>query len=554
MRSNIPSAPTASEPLFRSFPLLRWGVLFLSLVAELVFLTAIFDSESFERVGGMWSSLLSYSPIIAQYAAVMATAVLIFGGRNLAVFVSENRTQILLNTKWKYYLLAHEIVFIAFVFLTSHLFRQTTEIKSWLFGVWLSTAMLYVVTFLCAVLPPKKFALVLFSIQKVVLFGLPFAVLVLIAAKYSSGLWTVLASSTFRLVCGVLFAFNIPVQSDPTTFVIGTETFAVSIAPECSGYEGIGLAIAFVSTYLFINREHHRFPQSLLILPLAICLIYFLNVLRIAALLMIGNAGWQSFALGAFHSQAGWLGFNFSVLAIVAFANIHPWFIHRPSAKRAIEKPEPSFDAIPMLIPFMILVLVSMGTSGDGLNNDNLYVLRIIAVAICLAVYRGFYKGIFAGWKPDLATTLVGVVTFFVWIGLEFLFSNSRPGSPSQVTNNLSDLQTTSIVFRILGSSLTVPIAEEFAFRGYLFAWLSSVFSDLSRSKRVSIGLALGISSIAFGMMHPGRWIAGVISGLLFGYAMIRRGRVADSVLAHSIANILINIYVVSSGDTGMWS
>jgi hypothetical protein len=39
------------------------------------------------------------------------------------------------------------------------------------------------------------------------------------------------------------------VVSDPVEQMVGTSAFAVQIAPECSGYEGIGLLTVFVVAF-----------------------------------------------------------------------------------------------------------------------------------------------------------------------------------------------------------------------------------------------------------------------------------------------------------------
>jgi len=50
--------------------------------------------------------------------------------------------------------------------------------------------------------------------------------------------------------------------------VVGTDSFAVEIAWQCSGYEGIGLVWAFLGAYIWFFRRQLRFPQAwLLLLP-----------------------------------------------------------------------------------------------------------------------------------------------------------------------------------------------------------------------------------------------------------------------------------------------
>src|SRR6185503_5070282 len=99
--------------------------------------------------------------------------------------------------------------------------------------------------------------------------------------------------------------------------------------PECSGYEGLGLILAFLSIYLFLFRKDLRFPGALLLLPLGAVTIWILNAVRIIALVVIGTSGWREIATGGFHSQAGWLVFNAVGLGFVAAINRGGYFMVR---------------------------------------------------------------------------------------------------------------------------------------------------------------------------------------------------------------------------------
>jgi CAAX prenyl protease-like protein len=64
---------------------------------------------------------------------------------------------------------------------------------------------------------------------------------------------------------------------------------------------------------------------------------------------------------------------------------------------------------------------------------------------------------------------------------------------------------------------------------------------------------ALLASSIAFGVLHGGYWVAGTIAGILFGLAVIRRGRIGDAVIAHVTANALLAAYVLAYHQWHLW-
>src|ERR1700735_1565474 len=139
-------------------------------------------------------------------------------------------------------------------------------------------------------------------------------------------LWQPASYLTFELTKIFLTPFVSGIISNPVTMVIGTQRFRVQIAPQCSGLEGVGLILAFGALWLLVFRKECRFPRSLILLPLGITLVFILNSILIATLILIGNAGAEQIALGGFHSQAGWIAFS-AVGVGFCFAVQHvPWF------------------------------------------------------------------------------------------------------------------------------------------------------------------------------------------------------------------------------------
>ena len=104
---------------------------------------------------------------------------------------------------------------------------------------------------------------------------------------------------------------------------------------------------------------------------------------------------------------------------------------------------------------------------------------------------------------------------------------------------------------RILGSVITVPIAEELAFRGYALRRLIS--SDFDKiSPRRFTWLSFLLSSLLFGALH-GRRLAGTVAGMFYALAMYRRGRVEDAIMAHATTNALIAAEVLIFGHWNLW-
>jgi membrane protease YdiL (CAAX protease family) len=64
--------------------------------------------------------------------------------------------------------------------------------------------------------------------------------------------------------------------------------------------------------------------------------------------------------------------------------------------------------------------------------------------------------------------------------------------------------------------------------------------------------LSFVVSAVLSDALH-GRWLAGTVAGMCYAWAMSRRGRVDDAILAHAITNALIAAAVLILGPWGLW-
>jgi CAAX prenyl protease-like protein len=107
------------------------------------------------------------------------------------------------------------------------------------------------------------------------------------------------------------------------------------------------------------------------------------------------------------------------------------------------------------------------------------------------------------------------------------------------------------LLFRFFGSVITVPIAEELLFRGYLLSRFAR--HEIILEGRIAFSwVALILSSILFGLLHA-NWVAGIMAGLIFGLVRYRSDSIKDAVIAHASANLLLSVYVISSGNWSLW-
>ena len=107
------------------------------------------------------------------------------------------------------------------------------------------------------------------------------------------------------------------------------------------------------------------------------------------------------------------------------------------------------------------------------------------------------------------------------------------------------------ILGRLAGAVVTVPLAEEIAFRGYLARRLIARDFERVPLERLSWLAVLG-SAFAFGLLHD-RIVAGTLAGIAYGLVARRRGSLVDAVVAHATTNALLAVWVLWTGNWSLW-
>ena len=375
------------------------------------------------------------------------------------------------------------------------------------------------------------------------------ALVACLIGNYSRSLWVPTTRVTYALSRALLRPLVKTVLADPATATLGTPRFHVEIAPECSGFEGMGLMLAFSILWLFFFRREVRFPRALLLIPAGVVLIYLLNAVRIVALILIGDAGAERIALGGFHSQAGWIAFNVVALGFSLAARQVDWLRKEPAIRKAalvVENP-----VAPWLMPFITILAAGMLSTSLSGGFEWLYGLRVLAAACVLWHFRQVYTPLerrvsLAGFVPGLVT---GCGVFAIWI------LTDRSGGSDAIPAALGAASVTDravwIALRFLGGAVTVPIAEELAFRGFLLRRL--IQADFEAVLPGRQWVAFAISSVAFGFLHGDRWVAGAVAGFAYALVYARRGRIGDAIVAHAVTNALLGIDVVAFHHWHLW-
>ncbi len=108
-----------------------------------------------------------------------------------------------------------------------------------------------------------------------------------------------------------------------------------------------------------------------------------------------------------------------------------------------------------------------------------------------------------------------------------------------------------SFWIHMFGTSVVIAIIEEFFFRGFLYRWmLGSPFFKVDASK-LHWPMLLLISGF-FAIEHF-EWMAGFICGLAFGLLYIKTQDIWAAIIAHGTTNFLLGLYVIKYGAYQFW-
>lgn len=363
--------------------------------------------------------------------------------------------------------------------------------------------------------------------------ALGLGVVVWMGAWATEQLWGGLSTVTLHAVVAVLSLFTDGVSVDPALNVIGLGDFAVEIAPVCSGADGIGLVFTFLACWIALARERLRARRALVLLPLGVAAAFAANILRVAVLVALGGSGHPGLAVEGFHSKLGWFLFSGIVLAGVAVAEHAPWFRRPAPGPAAAEGPAAGHleEAI-LILPLLAALAAALATELFATGGVDLaYGLRLVAAGAALFAIRRRIPAMKLD-RPVLAA-VAGLALAGVWLA-------AVGGGPSPIPAALADLgapwRAGWLALRLLGSVVVIPLAEELAFRGFLLRWLAGSPRAAPASWRAWPWLAILASGAAFGALHA-ELLLGTLAGVVLGVVYVRRGRLADAVLAHAACN-----------------
>jgi exosortase E/protease (VPEID-CTERM system) len=303
--------------------------------------------------------------------------------------------------------------------------------------------------------------------------------------------------------------------------------------------------LVFCTAWLWYFRREYIFPRALIIVPIAVLLIFLLNTVRIAALVLIGDAGYEKIATVGFHSQAGWIAFNVAAFGVAYTAKRSIWL--NRTAHRAEAGAHDATAAY--LMPLLAILAAGMLTNAVSGGFDFLYPLRILCAVAALWAYHRSYGNV--DWRFSWRGVLTGVAIFGVWAAFAHVVTTPA-AMPEDLERLSGPARAAWIGCRAAAAIITVPIAEELAYRGFLMRRIVSAAFDSVALQSVRWP-AIAISAVVFGIMHGSLWFPGIVAGLAYGAVAVRTGKIGESVAAHATTNTLVAIQVLLLDQWQLW-
>ena len=206
--------------------------------------------------------------------------------------------------------------------------------------------------------------------------------------------------------------------------------------------------------------------------------------------------------------------------------------------------------------PFVIFVVLTalQGQLGED-SRYWLYLLKTLVGAWLIWEMRPFVEEM--RWKISWEALAVGAAVFGIWVGLDGLYPrlselDEAGWNPNKQFGQGSALAWLYVVVRIGGSSLVVPPLEEAFYRSYLYRVLVKTDFQVMPLSQFH-WLSFVVTSSIFGLMHPDRWLGGILCGLAFQWLVIRKNRLGDAMTAHAVTNFLLGLWVVWKGAWNFW-
>ena len=205
----------------------------------------------------------------------------------------------------------------------------------------------------------------------------------------------------------------------------------------------------------------------------------------------------------------------------------------------------------PYLVPLITFAILTYAGS-EKLSPHApylIYPVKTLIVAALLYYYRHSYPELKLGFS--WLAPIIGVIVFVLWILPEGWYPQLGTSAFNPYVYGKNWIAVVQIIFRLIGAVLVVPILEELFWRSFAIRWI--INEDFTH---VPIGKFTWFSCIVivlgFGFEHH-RWLVGLLAGIFYNWLLYYKKDLFSCVIAHSVTNLLLGIYVLYTNQWTFW-
>ena len=214
---------------------------------------------------------------------------------------------------------------------------------------------------------------------------------------------------------------------------------------------------------------------------------------------------------------------------------------------------------MPYVLPFVVFIAFLALQYFAPLPGRVDLVLRTVVLTAVLAV---FSRNVLT-FRPSklIASIVVGLLVFLVWIAPDVLFAGYRQHwlFQNSFVGTLDrpfpvDLRSDpwALGLRFFRALILVPIIEELFWRGWLMRSLINPRFESVKPGTFAAG-SFWITAILFASEHGPYWDVGLAAGVIYNWWMIRSRNLSDCMVAHAVTNLCLSIYVIGAGHWQYW-
>jgi CAAX prenyl protease-like protein len=215
-------------------------------------------------------------------------------------------------------------------------------------------------------------------------------------------------------------------------------------------------------------------------------------------------------------------------------------------------------DEIAYVTPMAVFLgLIWVGTQSKSLYPAA-YVARAVIVAGLLAYFWRHYTKI--RWNYWWLGAIVGVIGIVQWVGMQswlanhFAWFKPDPDAFNPFATFKSPAVTYAfIAVRIASAVLVVPVMEELFWRDYLWRQILAP-NDF---KLAGVGefdwTPFLVVPLVFATVHGAWWPTAIVWALMIGGLLVYTKSLGACIIAHSVTNLLLAVYVLKEHAWYLW-